>query len=379
MKKFIICICCNCLFTLLLLFIAQQIQFYDYKEKEQLLGDEINEKENEFCPISPQQNTEEEINQNKEENQLSFQQPTYYDDLLDLRQFNYNGECQKYFKYKPNNKRDLVAYGLSYHNPSVMKRDMEIIIRSQSINQQTIGNATRIVFFYGSEPENGFIEKLQSFGLKVIRLGTNVPQGIFFNAAVERYSTLLSYLKKHQNEYDRVVISDFSDVIWFADGFACFSEDDMFITKECGIAYGNIECSNFRSSSNYDWLGKAFGYSLANLLKQQNSVVINVGFAAGGTKKMIQYLEKFNEIVQMNQNQKQHWGYDQAVINYLYYKNIITNLGIQVLEPSQFFAFDIFSGLDYNSTTKSLTIKGSSCSPIIRHKVEKDIQLTRYK
>ena len=97
---------------------------------------------------------------------------------------------------------------------------------------------------------------------------------------------------------------------------------------------------------------------------------MNVGFAAGGIDKMIEYLKQFFEVMKMTTERK--WGYDQAVINYMYYKGMIDKLNIRVAEVGQFFAFDIFDGLYYNENTKSLMMKSSFCSPVIRHKIEKD-------
>ena len=62
---------------------------------------------------------------------------------------------------------------------------------------------------------------------------------------------------------------------------------------------------------------------------------------------------------------------------YTAYTGMINDLNIRVLQPGQFFAFDIFDGMTYNEHSKSLMLKGSICSPVIRHKVMKDIKLTR--
>ena len=67
------------------------------------------------------------------------------------------------------------------------------------------------------------------------------------------------------------------------------------------------------------------------------------------------------------------WGYDQALVNYLFYTNKLKNL--KVMKPGQIIGFDMFSGLKYDSDKKSLYVKGSDCSPIIRHKILRDIPL----
>ena len=72
------------------------------------------------------------------------------------------------------------------------------------------------------------------------------------------------------------------------------------------------------------------------------------------------------------------WGYDQAVINYMYYKNIIFSMNITVLQPSQLYGFYVFTGLHYDIEKKSLHLRGSRCSPIICHKVYEDILLTPF-
>ena len=61
---------------------------------------------------------------------------------------------------------------------------------------------------------------------------------------------------------------------------------------------------------------------------------------------------------------KNEWGFDQAIVNYLFYKSKLTKF--KLIEPSQLVSFDIFSGLEYNKEKKSLYIKGTECSSFFK-------------
>ena len=48
------------------------------------------------------------------------------------------------------------------------------------------------------------------------------------DAAIYRFIDFENYLKENKDKFDRVAITDFRDIMWFADGFMCFSDKAMF-------------------------------------------------------------------------------------------------------------------------------------------------------
>ena len=313
------------------------------------------------------------IQQNIEQTQeqvYKYQKPSNYysDSLINTANFNYDNECGDVFKYEPNNKRDLIFYSIYYSSEELYDQHKNNVLFAQSINQKSIPNAKRILYLYGDPPGIDFLQTMDILGIEVIRAKEDISNPDKFNAAVHRFEAMYEYLLKHRNEYDRVVHSDFRDIIWFADGFQCFSSDDFFITSECQVAFGEKECNTFLASYiNHEWMEGIYGKEIADELRNNQKIVMNVGLAFGGTEKMINYLEILIKEIHSKDNKRENWGFDQALINYLYYTNKLPN--VKVIEPSQFVGFDIFSGLAYDSQKKALFIKGTTCSPIIRHKI----------
>ena len=298
----------------------------------------------------------------------------YKDKKLNIKNFNYDNECGDVFKYEPNNKRDLIFYSMYYRSKYDYQRHKPDVILTQSINQKSIPNAKRILYLYGDPPEIDSLQTMKDLGIEVIRAKEDIPNKYKFNAAVHRFQSFYEYLYEHRDEYDRVVHSDFRDVIWFADGFQCFSYDDIFITSECQITNGREECSSYKYSDvNYQWMKDTYGLEFANKLKKFNERVINVGLMFGGTYKMLELLKKLNAEFLKHHKMTEEWGFDQAVINYLYHSHRLHD--VQVVQPGQFVSFNIFSGLKYDEKKKALFIKGTKCSPVVVHKICKDIQL----
>ena len=88
---------------------------HEYFNKEQINTNHLNKDSNE--------KKYEELYKNS--SNYSFVQPSYVDEKLNLSNFNFEGKCREPFKYKPNNKRDLLFTGIKYDNTWVWKKDKE--------------------------------------------------------------------------------------------------------------------------------------------------------------------------------------------------------------------------------------------------------------
>ena len=76
---------------------------------------------------------------------------------MNLNNFNYEGKRREIFKFKPNNKRDLVFSALYYRDKDKWKQHKETTIQTLSINKSGIPNAKKILAVYGEEPEKDLI------------------------------------------------------------------------------------------------------------------------------------------------------------------------------------------------------------------------------
>ena len=65
-----------------------------------------------------------------------------------LENFNYKGKCSNPFKYKQNNKRDLLFNTLYYNDINQWNKDKEEIKEAIELSHNTILNVTKIVYIY---------------------------------------------------------------------------------------------------------------------------------------------------------------------------------------------------------------------------------------
>lgn len=240
-----------------------------------------------------------------------------------------------------------------------------------SITKSGIPNVTKVFIVYGKDPGFGFIDTMTNLGFEIIFSNHVMKNRVRFNAVVDRYEDCLQYLKEHEGEYDRVAITDFRDVVFFADGFSTVGFDEVVMTTECvkHNSIEEIECIDFSHDSNYRWIVQTFGNEIANKYREEKRVVINAGVIIGGYSQVKQLLTKFNETVYSFQSTSHLWGFDQAVFNYLYYSGQLKDINLVLDSGTQRIAFDCFGGHVYNMKKKSFHLKYNDCSMVIRHKM----------
>ncbi|GAB1224937.1 hypothetical protein ENUP19_0228G0008 [Entamoeba nuttalli] len=283
---------------------------------------------------------------------------------FNLTNFNYDGECSKVFKSEKNNERDVLLLGGSFHQAKKWK-ELEPMVYSQfKMNLETIPNAKKVFVLIGNPPTPDFIENLNKCGVEVVQ-AKNVPQG---NGVIIRFFAWLNYLKENKGKYDRVALSDIRDVFVFGDAFATFSKDELYLSYECLInKRGKIECNDFRDTCNRGWIRQFFGKDIANQYAKNHTLIVNAGFTFGGYDKMVDYLTVLTE--SMEQKYLQYWGYDQALLSYLYTSRKLDFLNPKMAKCDQQFCFELRGGSRYDSQKKSLYVGNSNCSPVIRHKL----------
>ncbi|ELP91893.1 hypothetical protein EIN_398230 [Entamoeba invadens IP1] len=292
----------------------------------------------------------------------TYPHPSYVSPELNLSSFNYEGTCGEVFKYRPNNKRDLWLTTYSFEWQWTWMRYRHDVLLSFSLAQAVIPNADRVLILMSEPPSRWFVNELENLGVIVLkrpfkRVGqSHVSQRIF---------AWREYLEEHKQDYDRVVISDFRDFVFFNDGFATFNESDLVFATEC-MEPGR-RCMKFDQDANYNFMGQSFGYKAADEYKNNNSIVINMGTTFGGTQKVIAYLQTQEKYIDKALWHK--WGHDQAVHNVLYYSGIYSPLNPKIEKCTQRLCFGDLK-IVYDDKRKSLYTKQTGCSPVMRHKVE---------
>ena len=326
------------------------------------------------------QNTNEMNNRNNRQNEIqnekdlyTFIQPTYTDSRLNLNNFNYKGKCREPFKYKRNNKRDLIFTGIKYDNREKWMSHKQSIVFATKLMQNTIPHARKVCVIYDDDKElENFI---QSCGFEIMKVDVKTASRYYFqknlNPAIDRFIQLKRYLKQHKGEFDRVALIDFRDVYFFADGFQTISDDEVVFTQEC-ISYKSNRtlCLDYTQKLNHYWMNNCYGTKIAREFAEEKRIIHNVGMIIGGIKPFEQLLDVFLREISRMRRRIHIWGIDNSMLNYLQYNGKFSHINVTINKFSQCMAFSRRGGYEYDKDKKAIVNEIDGCSPIIKHKIE---------
>ena len=314
---------------------------------------------------------------------LNYQKPKYLyyqvnADFPNVKLFkpNFKGKCGKYFKYKSNNKRDIVIFAYDFlkkKNTWDNTLFMEYAVRNvlESFNY-SIPNAHIICFVTKKSKKKKVVSILKEFNVEIIEIKDSSAH-IVNRRFIEAYI----YLKKNKDKFDRVLFADIDDVYMFGDIFATIKNDDFYLNSL--HSYHNVpnkECVYFLNS-----LWKSI--YIKNLKKEKNLLIykefeenvkciICAGHFIGGIEKSLKFLEiisqalidyAFNKTtIQMN-----NFGYDMLLLNFLYYTKKFDQLEIKIIGCEQIFCTRP-KNLLFNKDTTRFEFETDNCSPIFIHK-----------
>lgn len=283
--------------------------------------------------------------------------------LLNKIKLNYSSKCGEIFKYKKNNKRDLVMFAYnSSKNDFNSERSLLIYNVLDSI-KKNIPDAKIICFVPNNSKINIVIEVLQKNNVSIIK------ERDFQNMSLvsSRFLYEFKYLKKYINYFDRVIHADLTDIFFLSDVFKTLKPNELIINKECGnnSIFGDKGNCLFNHSINIKWLNRSFGYNetLVNFLKRINPIVINAGLIMGDSKEYLKFLDIMK--ANLNYTKALYFGYDQILINVLYYTGKFNNINIKFDFCTQRSCF--IPNLIFNKEDKKLYFK-TGCSPVLIHK-----------
>ena len=87
----------------------------------------------------------------------------------DLSNFNFSGVCSNPFKYKANNKSDLIFNTIYYNGDNQWKKHKESILEAIELSHQTVPHATKIVYLYGNINDDEFERMFKENGYSIVR------------------------------------------------------------------------------------------------------------------------------------------------------------------------------------------------------------------
>ncbi|ELP86918.1 hypothetical protein EIN_314870 [Entamoeba invadens IP1] len=297
-------------------------------------------------------------------NSEQIQNNSYKDALFDLSKFKYDGICGEVFKFPKNSKRDLWLSAVSFNSPSSWFAVRDDAVRAFTLLNYSIPNADKVVIFLSETAPDDFVSTLNRFDITVV--ASPIPKVIHSMHPVNaRFILEDEFLSKNTNKYDRVFLSDFSDVFVFSDAFATFGTDELIFAVECD-SYKNY-CRTFSDPNNFKWMADSFGIETARQYAENMTLISNAGVILGGIQKVNEYLKVL--VSNFNKNKLSHWGHDQAVHNFIITSGIFNKKKYTLDYCTQRLCFIDSRGSAYDSIEKTLASKTSGCAPVIRHKV----------
>ena len=283
-------------------------------------------------------------------------------------QLNYENKCGEVFKYKKNNERDIVFFGYKFRGSYREKDLLSTIYSSLDSFKHSIPNAKIICFIPKNQIYRKIVKILKEFNITIIPF-----EGYYgIHIVTSRFFLIQKYLNENKDKYDRILLSDLGDVYVLNDIFSTFSEDELFLNKECFYYLTKNETSDCIHMVSFNttrkWLNKFFDGEIHKNLTERNPVNLNAGIIMGGTEKILKFLNIFlANLENINKRYLRKFGYDQTILNYLYYYNYFDSIPLKLETCSQRTCFRARS-LRYNKNTTKIIFEEDKCSPVLFHK-----------
>ena len=296
---------------------------------------------------------------------------SFYPKAKNLK-LNYKKKCGEIFKYKPNNKKDLVILAYEFQNRG-FKHNLFIEIAIEKVldsYKNSIPYAHFICFIPQKSINSTICEIIKKFNIEIIEI-SNSNEHITNRRFIETYK----YLKEKKDNYERVLHIDIDDIYIFGDIFATIGENDLYVNYNCNIESNKLEyCRHFFKSVNKKWFKRNMNkYNSKKReirkFKRKKPLTIIAGVFIGGIKNFYNFIELYSQkLLQFNnRNQMRNFGYDQILFNYLYYNGYFDQFNFKVIGCEQRMCFRPRNLLFNNKTTK-IIYENSKCSPILIHK-----------
>ena len=157
--------------------------------------------------------------------------------------------------------------------------------------------------------------RLQGAGVLLKNFPEELRLGVPNNT---RWKIFSDYLKIHGDSYAQIFITDTCDVIFQGDVFEPFKslQNYLGLATEADVIGGNKA-----GNENHSWLADCFGAAADELIGQK---IICDGTIIGTPAEMKLFAENMRDFLSVIEGRVNFRIHDQAVANYLVYKNFLT-------------------------------------------------------
>lgn len=275
----------------------------------------------------------------------------------------FEGNCKNVFKYQPNNKRDGIFMTIKsdkarYFNDKQM-------LESFDVTRKAVPNARIIMFVVDGLPQRTqpFVNSIKRNNIELY----NIKQPVNGHVISVRFHLIRNFLIEHRNEFDRIICLDATDTGLFGDYFATFNSTQIGWLVE---QYGKKKDEFWGPATykmHYNWFEYYFSKQFADLCVKERYPCINAGFGYGGIEKMIEYLTIL--VDNMSESKIKGWGYEQSLMNYLYYgTNKVKHLNMKLEKCSDTICY--FGDKAFLFTGNQIFYSDTFCPPVAYHKLK---------
>ncbi|ELP83915.1 hypothetical protein EIN_311760 [Entamoeba invadens IP1] len=287
----------------------------------------------------------------------------YRNKHIDVNTFNYSGVCGKVFTSPPNGPDDYIISSYDMMMQCVKKQMWETL----SMARTAMPRAQMVLLLFHFPPIwcIGDMERFKQLNITTIK----VQRRILEQSVAIRYVIFHKYITENVNKINRIILMDPRDVVFFEDFFRTFSTDDVGWLAECTGSINKNECyspATYRPHA--EWLNDYFSKEIRDDFVKRRLPSINGGFGYGGAHKIKQVLDIYIE----NMNPKYMvWGYDQALLNVLYYHGKFNSTGLKLVKCEQKLCYIGRSSFKLIEKKVVYVDKDNlGCSPVASHKFE---------
>ncbi|ELP91184.1 hypothetical protein EIN_150510 [Entamoeba invadens IP1] len=227
----------------------------------------------------------------------------FSNEYIDTSRFNYTDICGDIFKYNANSEKDYLIGSYEFYDKCCSPQFLE----SLEMARVAMPNCHIVIIFFSELPKRCKNDYRKLISLKIEFVKVTKKETDY--AVIARFISYLDFVSTNYNKIDRIFLMDIRIVLFYSDFFQTFSNDEISWLSEC---YGTKIPEQCFGPSNFPDHAKW----LSNFISKENSFIKWWVCFWWGSKNEKKTLEIINAHIDKS---KMKWGYDQALINWLFY------------------------------------------------------------
>ncbi|ELP89090.1 hypothetical protein EIN_448510 [Entamoeba invadens IP1] len=287
--------------------------------------------------------------------------------FIDVSKFNFSGECADVFSHPPNSDRDYIVGSYDFRSSCVPSMMWD----SLTLARYSMRNAHIVLLLFSFPPQKckHDLTRLAKLNIELQKVEKSSEE----DAVIARYTYYDKFIDENYKNISRIVFIDPRDVAFFNDFFATFSENDIGWLIECFGPKAPEDCFGpYSFKLHAEWLEQFYSKEVEDDFVRRKLPAVNGGFGYGGVEKMKKVLQIYHENADKT---IKLWGYDQALLNVLYYNGSFDEVGMKGVICEQKLCYIGRNSMEVKD--KVIYYNNTQCSPVAMHKF--NVKSTQWK